>query len=88
MKLPLPTYGRFTNLYSIAEAIAVFVNQIDTAIKTLTSKDSGIRFHSENHMVQMIMYTAGLPMCEESFKDVETYLGENLSVLMRDFGSA
>lgn len=85
MKLPLPTYGKFINLYSIAEAIGMFVNKIDSAIKTLTA-ETNMQFHSKNHLVQMIVYTAGLPMNEESFRDVEDYIGENLGVLLRDYG--
>ena len=85
MKLPLPTYGRFTNLYSIAEAISMFVTKIDSAIKTLTAEPN-MRFHSKNHLVQLVMFHSGLFMCEESFKDVETYLGENIGTLLRDFG--
>lgn len=85
MKLPLPTYQRFTNLYSIAEAIAVFREKIDEAIQTLTAEPN-MRFHSKNHLIQMVMYTAGLFMSEDSFKDVEQYLGDGVDALLRDFG--
>ncbi len=85
MKLPLPTWGRCTNLYSIAEAIGMFTTQINDAIKKLTAEPN-MRFHSKNHLVQKIMHEAKMTMCTESFKDVETYLGENLGVLLRDYG--
>jgi len=80
MKLPLPTYRRFMDLYSIAEAIGMFVNQIDEAIKSLTA--DGVQFHSKNHLVQLIMFHSGLPMTEESFRDVENYLGEGVDELL------
>ena len=85
MKLPLPTYGYFTNLYAIAEALNMFVTKIDSAIKKLTAEPN-MRFDSHNHMIQLIMFHSGLFMCEESFKDVENYLGENLGTLLRDYG--
>lgn len=85
MKLPLPTYGYFTNLYAIAEAINMFVTSINSAIKKLTAEPN-MQFHSKNQMIQLIMYHAGLFMCEESFKDVEEYLGEAAGTLLRDFG--
>ncbi|MCE6980750.1 hypothetical protein EI534_25925 [Pseudomonas frederiksbergensis] len=86
MKLPLPTYQHFTNLYAIAEALHMFTNKIDEAIKSLTA--DSMQFHGKNHMIQLVMFHSGLPMTEESYKDVETYLGENLGVLLRDYGVA
>lgn len=83
MKLPIK-YGRRIDLYNIAEVLYMFTGKIDAAIKKLT-KDS-VRFHSRNHMIKLIMFHAGFFMCEESFKDVEQYLGENLSVLLRGYG--
>ncbi|MHC8382657.1 hypothetical protein [Pseudomonas sp. LB3P14] len=85
MKLPLPTYQHFTDIYAIAEALNMFVNQIDTAIKNLIAVPN-MQFHGKNHMVQLIMREAKMFMSEESFRDVETYLGENLGVLLRDYG--
>ena len=85
MKLPLPTYGRFPDYISIIEVIAVYINKIDNAVRSLT-KDKNMQFHGKNHLIQMIMVTAGLQMCEESFKDVEDYLGEAIGPLLRDFG--
>lgn len=87
MKLPLPTYKTFLNLYSIAEALHMFANQIDEAIKNLISEPN-MRFHGKNHMVQLIMCHSGLPMSEESFKDVERYLGDELDALLRNYGVA
>lgn len=84
MNLPLPKYKQFINLYAIAEALQMFVNSIDEAIKSLT--DDKVQFHGKNHMIQMIMTRAGMFMCEESFHDVEDYLGENLGVLLSDYG--
>ncbi|WP_160106161.1 hypothetical protein [Pseudomonas izuensis] len=86
MKLPLPTYKNFINLYAIGEALHMFVNQIDEAIKTLTA--DGVQFHTKNHMIQLIMREAKMFPCEESFKDVETYLGDGADALLRDFGVA
>jgi hypothetical protein len=85
MKLPLPTYGRFTNLYSIAEAINMFVTSINSAIKELTAEPN-MRFHSKGHLVQMLVYTANMPMCEDSFKRVDQYLGDGAAAILRDFG--
>lgn len=84
MKLPLPTYRRPGRISELIEAISVFVNKIDEAIETLMA--DGVEFHGKNHMIQLIMCRAGMFMCEESFKDIETYLGENLDALLRDYG--
>ncbi|SDO20034.1 hypothetical protein SAMN04489798_2304 [Pseudomonas arsenicoxydans] len=86
MKLPLPTYHHFPNFYSIAEAVSMFAKKIEEAIKSLTAEPN-IRFHSEKHLIQLVMYAAGLLMCEDSFKDVEEYLSDNLGVILRDYGS-
>jgi hypothetical protein len=89
MNLPLPTYKSFINLYAIGEALHMFVNQIDEALKTLTA-ETNMRFHSKGHlvqMVQMVMYTAGLPMNEDSFKDIEQYLGDGINAILRDYGA-
>lgn len=85
MNIPLPTYGRCVNFYAIAEAVSMFADKIDTAIKTLTSEPK-IGFASKRHLIQLVMYTAGLFMCEESFKDVERYLGDGAETILRDFG--
>lgn len=85
MKLPLPTYQKPANFYNIAEAISMFVTKIDAAIKYLTTEPN-MQFHSKNHLIQMIMFYGGLFSCEETFHDVENYLGENLEVLLRDYG--
>ncbi|MNJ35269.1 hypothetical protein D3C77_300000 [compost metagenome] len=85
MKLPLPTYGRFVNLPEIAEVIHMFRTKIDDVIKSLITEPN-MQFHSKNHMIQLVMYHAGLFMSEESYKDVETYLGEGADTLLRDFG--
>jgi hypothetical protein len=85
MKLPIPTYKNFINPYAIGEAISMFVTKIDEAVKTLTSEPN-MRFHSKNHLVQMVMYTAGLFMSEESFRDVEQYLDDSVDAILRDFG--
>ncbi|MNG17409.1 hypothetical protein D3C84_1013910 [compost metagenome] len=63
----------------------MFMAKIDTAIKNLTA-DANMQFHGKSHMIQLIMFHAGFFMCEESFKDIERYLGDNLEVLLRDFG--
>ncbi|MDH0707038.1 hypothetical protein N5D53_10970 [Pseudomonas sp. GD03862] len=86
MKLPLPTYKHTLNSYLLVEAVVMFVNKIDEAIKSLIAEEN-MRFHGKNHMIQMIMHRAGLFMCEESYKDVERYLGdEGADALLRDFG--
>lgn len=85
MNLPLPTYRRPANIAQLIEAISMFANQIDEAIKTLTA-ETNVRFHGKNHMIQLIMCEAKMFMCEDSFRDVETYLAENLGTLLRDFG--
>jgi hypothetical protein len=87
MKLPLPTYKYFINLYAIGEAISMFVTKIDEAVKTLTTTPN-MRFHSRNHLIQLVMYTAGLFMSEENFKDVEQYLDDSVEVILRDFGGS
>ena len=84
MNIPLPTYGKFFNLYAIAEAIYMFVNQIDSALKSLTQ--DCVRFHSKNYLVKRVMHEAKMFPCMESYLDVETYLGEKLDELMRKFG--
>ncbi|WP_433737436.1 hypothetical protein [Pseudomonas putida] len=84
MNIPLPTYKRFMNLYAIGEAILMFVNKIDDAIKSLTA--DGVRFHGKNHMIQLIVREAKMFPCEESFKDVERYLGDGADALLRDYG--
>lgn len=85
MKLPLPTYQQFTNLYNIAEAISMFATKIDEALKILT-EEPNMRFHGKNHLIQLLMYEAKMFMCEDSFKDVEKYLGDGVGVILRDFG--
>lgn len=86
MNLPLPTYKHFINLYSIAEAIGMFVTSIDSAIKNLIAEPN-MQFHGKNHLIQLIMREAKMFMCEESFKDVEQYLGDGVDALLRDFGA-
>lgn len=63
----------------------MFVNKINSAIKTLTTEPN-MRFHSKNHMIQLIMYASGMPMCTESFKEVESYLEDGAEAILRDFG--
>ncbi|MNP44994.1 hypothetical protein D3C76_1388820 [compost metagenome] len=69
MNLPLPTYGKFINLYAIAEALHMFVNKIDAALKALT--DDGVRFHSKNYLIKRVMHEAKMFPCEESYLDIE-----------------
>lgn len=86
MKLPLPTYRHPGNAHQLIEAISMFVNKIDEAIKSLIAEPN-MRFHGRAHLIQLIMRRAGLFMCEESYKDVERYLGdEGADALLRDFG--
>lgn len=84
MNIPLK-YGYFINLHSIAEAALMFTDKINTTINELTAIPN-MKFHSRHHMVQMIAYTAGLFMSEDSFKEVESYLGDGVEALLRDFG--
>lgn len=64
----------------------MFANKIDETIKNLIAEPN-MRFHGKNHMIQLIMYRAGMFMGEESFRDVERYLGdEGADALLRDFG--
>ncbi|MEZ1837560.1 hypothetical protein QVM62_06825 [Pseudomonas putida] len=85
MKLPLPTYRHPGNVGQLIEVISMFVNKIDEAINSLIAEPN-MRFHGKNHMIQLIMYRAGMFMSEESYKDVEAYLAEGADVLLRDFG--
>lgn len=64
----------------------MFANKIDEAIKALIAEPN-MGFHGKNHMIQLVMHRAGLFMGEESFRDVEAYLGdEGADALLRDFG--
>lgn len=64
----------------------MFSNKIDEAIKSLIAEPN-MRFHGKNHMIQLIMHSSDMFMCEESFRDVERYLGdEGADALLRDFG--
>ncbi|MNH44836.1 hypothetical protein D3C79_1071140 [compost metagenome] len=63
----------------------MFSNKVDEAINGLITEPN-MRFHGKNHMIQLIMYHAGLFMCEESYRDVEAYLAEGADALLRDFG--
>ncbi|WP_448145383.1 hypothetical protein [Pseudomonas silesiensis] len=83
MKLPIK-YGRRIDLFNVAEVLYMFTNKIDAAVKKLT-KDR-VQFHSKNHLIQLVTSHSGMFMCTESFRDVETYLGENIGVLLRDYG--
>lgn len=85
MNLPLPTYRRPGDITQLLEAVSMFVDKIDTAIKSLIAEPN-IRFHGKNHLVRLVMFHSGLFMCEESFRDVETYLGDGADALLRDFG--
>jgi hypothetical protein len=86
MKLPLPTYRHPLHVIQLIEAISMFVNKIDTAIKNLIAEPN-MQFHGKNHLVRLVMFHAGLFMSEESFNDVESYLGrEGIDSLLRDFG--
>lgn len=86
MKLPLPTYKHTLNSYLLVEAVVMFANKIDEAIKSLIAEPN-MRFHGRAHLIKLVMYHAGLFMCEESYKDVERYLGgEGADALLRDFG--
>jgi hypothetical protein len=85
MKLPLPTYRHPIHASQLVEAVSMFVEKLAEAVKTLTAEPN-MRFDSHNQMIQLIMYHAGLFMCEESFKDVEQYLGDGAGVILRDFG--
>ncbi|MDM9599228.1 hypothetical protein QTN23_06970 [Pseudomonas shirazica] len=86
MKLPLPTYKHSCNPYLLLEAVYMFVNTIDEVIKSLITQEN-MRFHGRNHLIQLIMYRAGMFMSEESFHDVERYLGdEGADALLRDYG--
>ncbi|POG00121.1 hypothetical protein [Pseudomonas putida] len=85
MKLPLPTYIHSLNPILLLEAVYMFSNKIDEAIKSLIAEPN-MRFHGKKHLIQMVMYHAGLFMCEESFRDVEQYLAEGADALLRDFG--
>lgn len=87
MDLPLPKYRTPCDAANLIMVISMFAEKIDAAIKTLTA-EANMQFAGKNHMVQLIMYTAGLFMSEENFKDIETYLGEGAEVLLRDFGGA
>lgn len=64
----------------------MFANKIDEAIKSLIAEQN-MQFHGKKHMIQLIMYHAGMFMSEESFHDVETYLAEGADALLRDFGA-
>ncbi|MCO8261745.1 hypothetical protein NC656_09310 [Pseudomonas asiatica] len=85
MKLPLPTYRHPGSAAQLIEVISMFVNKIDEAIKSLIAEPN-MRFHGRRHMIKLIMYHAGLFMCEESYRDVEAYLAEGADALLRDFG--
>jgi hypothetical protein len=85
MKLPLPTYTHALNPYLLIEAVVMFANKIDEAIKSLIAEPN-MGFHSKSHMIKLIMRRAGLFMGEENYKDIEAYLAEGADVLLRDFG--
>ncbi|MNN70097.1 hypothetical protein D3C81_1859290 [compost metagenome] len=86
MKLPLPTYKHSFNPYLLIEAVSMFANKIDEAVKALI-EEPNMGFHSKSHMIQLIMRRAGLFMGEENYKDIERYLGdEGADALLRDFG--
>lgn len=63
----------------------MFANKIDEAIKGLVAEEN-MRLHGRNHLIQLVMYRAGLFMCEENYKDIERYLGDGATALLRDFG--
>lgn len=85
MKLPLPTYRHPGNAAHIIEVISMFANKIDEAVKSLIAEPN-MQFHGKAHLIRLVMYHAGLFMCEESYRDVETYLAEGADALLRDFG--
>lgn len=85
MKLPLPTYRRPANITKLIEAISMFANQIDEAIKNLIAEPN-MGLYNKNHLIQLIMFHAGLFMSEDNFKDIERYLGDGADALLRDYG--